>query len=158
MYLKFLKKYIKPLFFAANWDSSKIFRPLHERQQEEEEEDIYHIVHNYPLHNGNGEIILEHDETDYKLHEKFGNTNHERIVSVRRVSRHRKGANISRPSSQASNNPELNVRRPYSMSCLFVSDATNSYKHSMDPVYPTSKRLSKFGENEDNRKGKMLNR
>jgi hypothetical protein len=129
---------------------------LHERQQEEEEDDIYHIVHNYPLRNDKGEIILEHDENDYKLNKRFGNTEYEHIVSIRRVSRHRKGANVSRPSSQASNNPELNGRRPYSMSCLFVSDVKNSYKHSMDPVYPISKRLSKFGESGDNRAGKML--
>ena len=146
------------MFLAANWDSSKIFRPSHERQQEEQDEDIYHIVHNYPLHNGKGEMILEHDENDYKLNAKFGSTNNERIVSVRRVSRHRKGGNVPRPSSHASNNPELNGRRPYSMSCLFVSDATHSDKHSMDPVYPTYKRLSKFGESEDSHKGKRLKR
>ena len=121
----------------ADWDSSKIFRPLNERVQEEEEEDIYHIVHNYDLHNNKGDIILGQDGGNYK------STERDHIVSIRRVSRHRKGANLNRSSSQAGNKgTSLNGRRPYSMSCLVAPNLKNPYQYSNIS--------SPFYENEDN--------
>ena len=136
------------LLFAAGWDSSKIFRPLHERQQEEEEEDIYHIVHKYPMQNSKGEIIVEQDEQDYNSSmnlNAFGNSKDNTIVSVRRVSRHRKGANTFKHQHPSSKNQELNGRRPYSMSCLLATNSTSPY------IFHNSNSSSNFPINEEDR-------
>ena len=133
---------------TAGWDSSKIFRPLHERQQEEQEEDIYHIVHKYPMQNSKGEIIVEQDEQDFNSSinlNALGNSNDNTIVSVRRVSRHRKGANAFKPSYPSSKNPELNGRRPYSMSCLLATNSTSPY------IFHNSNSSSNFPINEEDR-------
>ena len=136
------------MLFVAGWDSSKIFRPLHERQQEEEEEDIYHIVHKYPMQNSKGEIIVEQDEQDYNSSinlNAFGNSKDNTIVSVRRVSRHRKGANTFKHPHPSSKNQELNGRRPYSMSCLLATNSTSPY------IFQNSNSSSNFPINEEDR-------
>ena len=74
--------------------------------------------------------------------------NGSQIVSVRRVSRHRKGANISW-SSQPSSNNDLKGRRPYSMSCLVAPNLTNPYHHSIDPIYQNPNNCSPFREDDE---------
>ena len=120
---------------------------MHERQQEEQEEDIYHIVHKYPMQNCKGEIIVEQDETDYNssMNARIGNSNDTTILSVRRVSRHRKGAQSKPPFS--SQNPELNGRRPYSMSCLVANNSASPY------MFQNSNSSSNFPLNEEDRIG-----
>ena len=129
---------------------------MHERQQEEAEEDIYHIVHKYPMQNRKGEIIVEQDEHDYNSSMNvnvLGNSNDGTIVSVRRVSRHRKSHhpnfNNHTPkfsyNNPSSKNPELYARRPYSMSCLFASNSTNPY------MLQNSNSSSNFPLNEEDR-------
>ena len=126
---------------------------MHERQQEEEEDDIYHIFHNYPFTNGRENALLGKDEYDYRsteedVHRIDKRNNKSQIVSVRRVSRHRKGANISR-SSQPSSNNDLKGRRPYSMSCLVAPNLTNPYHHSIDPIYQNLNNCSPFREDDE---------
>ena len=123
---------------------------MHERQQEEQEEDIYHIVHKYPMQNSKGEIIVEQDEQDFNSSinlNALGNSNDNTIVSVRRVSRHRKGANAFKPSYPSSKNPELNGRRPYSMSCLVATNSTSPY------MFHSSNSSSNFTISEEGKQG-----
>ena len=100
---------------------------MHERQQEEEEEDIYHIVHKYPMQNSKGEIIVEQDELDYNSSmnlNAFGNSKDNTIVSVRRVSRHRKGANTFKHPHPSSKKPRTEWKKTI-LNVLFISNKFN---------------------------------
>ena len=141
--------------FLANWDSSKIFRPLHERHQEEE--DIYHIryqfqqLQNEQRHNERfhtmtekstfGDVRLNnYDQSGveqivdlYNSGEVYDSGQQDKHVVVRRAGpRHRKAANMSRSSSSAGNysNGNLHGRRPLSMSCLLATTPNSHKKYS----------------------------
>ena len=146
---------------------------MHERQQEEEAEDIYHVIHDFPLLNKKGELLVEPGHISFEVNEdmnenmgsacnniltensqlpvyhELSKTNSSQAnVAFRRGPRHRKAANVSRSSSLANVGRELHGRRPLSMSCLVATNLTNPYKHSSNPICQSSNISSTFREHD----------